>query len=315
MRWSTMAALGTVLALAGACGSSSDSEVKADGGGAAGSAGAAGTTGTAGATGAGGSGGGCAPRATFAEASHTIVNVTWRAATAAMAGSGQVHLWGKTVLTASGNTLSGTLQACGSVLPATSLNALGGGGMILIEIPGAAWDAPSMPRFQVAATQTGWNVGSTLSYGYAALIGFTMADAATAPWPSSYTGITMTNDADGDMSPGLTAVPRSGGGYTLPPLSILQVSRADRIYSVLRNVASTTLTRTSCDQASGPVTFTHFENHVIGCHVSGGGDCSSSEVNFVDQNRTIYEITGATAQTTIVGETATCADVRAALPM
>ena len=307
MRWSTITALETLLVLAGACGGSSDSEIRPDGGG------AAGTTGTAGAT--GGSGGGCASRTTFAEASHTIVNVTWRSGTASMGGSGQVHLWGKTVLTASGNTLSGTLQACGSVLPATTLNALGGGGMILIEIPAASWDAPSMPRFQLAATQTGWNVGSTMSYSYAALIGFTMADAATAPWPSSYTGITMTNDADGDMSPGLTAVPRSGGGYTLPPLSILQLARADKIYSVLRNVASTTLTRTSCDEASGPVTFTHFENHVIGCHVSGGDDCMPGEVNFVDQNRTIYEVTGATAQTKIVAETSTCADVRAALPM
>ena len=186
MRSSTMTGLGTLLALAGACGSSSNSEVTPDGGaagttGAAGSAGAAGTTGTAGATGTAGSGGGCAPRTTFAEASHTIVNVTWRAATAAMAGDGQVHLWGKTVLTASGNTLSGTLQACGSVLPATTLNALGGGGMILIEIPAAAWDAPSMPRFQLAATQTGWNVGSTLSYGYAALIGFGVATWPTPP--------------------------------------------------------------------------------------------------------------------------------------
>jgi len=315
MRWSTITALGTSLALAGACGSSSNSEVTRDGGDAAGTTGAAGSGGGAGTTGAGGSGGACAPRTTFAEASHTIVNVTWRPGTASMGGSGQVHLWGKTVLTASGNTLSGTLQACGSVLPATTLNALGGGGMILIEIPAASWDAPSMPRFPLAATQTGWDVGSTMSYSYAALIGFTMADAATAAWPASYTGITMTADADGDMNPGLTAVPRSGGGYTLPPLSILQLARADKIYSVLRNVASTTLTRTSCDEASGPVTFTHFENHVIGCHVSGGADCIPGEVNFVDQNRTIYEVTGATAQTKIVAETTTCADVRAALPM
>jgi hypothetical protein len=40
-----------------------------------------------------------------------------------------------------------------------------------------------------------------------------------------------------------------------------------------------------------------------------------SEVNFVDQNRTIYAVTGATAQTKIVADAATCADVRAALPM
>ena len=53
----------------------------------------------------------------------------------------------------------------------------------------------------------------------------------------------------------------------------------------------------------------------MGCHVSGGDDCESSEINFIDTNRTIYEIVSATAQTKIVAETATCADVRAALPM
>ena len=47
----------------------------------------------------------------------------------------------------------------------------------------------------------------------------------------------------------------------------------------------------------------------------GGDDCSPTEVNFIDQNRTIYEIVSATAETKIVAETATCADVRAALPM
>jgi hypothetical protein len=47
----------------------------------------------------------------------------------------------------------------------------------------------------------------------------------------------------------------------------------------------------------------------------GASDCSPTEVNFIDTNRTIYEITSATAQTKIVAETATCADVRAALPM
>jgi hypothetical protein len=306
-------ALGTLLALAGVCGGgggcgTSNTEVRPDGGG-------AGTTGGAGATGTGGNGGPCAPRTTFAEASHTVVNVSWRAGLASTAGSGQVHLWAKTVVTASGNTLTGTLQACGSVLPATTLGALAGGGMLLIEIPDAAWDAPSMPRFELEATQTGWDVGSTVTYAYAALIGFTMNDPATAPWPMDYTGITMTSDAESDGSPGLTAVPRSGAGYTLPPTSILQNARVDRIYSVLRNVASTTLTRTSCDQTSGPVTFTHFENHVIGCHVMGGSDCSPDAVEFVDDNRTIYEVAGATARTKVVAETATCADVRAALPM
>ena len=40
-----------------------------------------------------------------------------------------------------------------------------------------------------------------------------------------------------------------------------------------------------------------------------------SEVNFVDSQRSIYTVAGATAQTKIVADGATCTDVRAALPM
>ena len=304
--------LAALLALSGACGSSSNSEVKPDG--AAGATGAAGTTGTAG---AGGTGGGtCAPRTTYTEASHLIVNVSWPAGLASMRGDGQLHVWGKVVYTANGNTLSGTLQACGISLPPTTLTALGGGGMIQIDVPDDKWEAPSMPRFQVDGTQTAWDIGATLNFSYVALIGFTMADAATAPWPQSYADITMTNDAEGDMHVGLTAVPRSGGTYKLPPTSIAQSARADQLYIVIRQVTSATLTRTACDQASGSATFMYLNNHVVGCHVMGGSDCvPPDDITFIDNNRAIYEITGATAQAKVVADTATCADVRAALPM
>jgi hypothetical protein len=251
----------------------------------------------------------------YTEASHLIVNVSWPAGTASMKGDGQLHVWGKIAFTVNGNTLSGTLTACGIVLPATTLTALGGGGMIQIEVPTDSWDAPSMPTFQVDGTQTGWTVGGTLNYSYAALVGFTMADGATADWPASYTGITMTNDAEGDMNPGLTSIPRSAGGFTLPPTSILQTSRADQLYIVVRQVTSATLTRTACGETAGSATFAHLDNHVIGCHVMGGSGCMPTEVNFIDQQRTIYTINSATAQTKIIADGATCADVRAALPM
>jgi hypothetical protein len=58
----------------------------------------------------------------------------------------------------------------------------------------------------------------------------------------------MTNDAEGDMHAGLTSIPKGGTGFTLPPTSILQVSRADQLYIVTRQVTSATLTRASCDQ-------------------------------------------------------------------
>jgi hypothetical protein len=303
-----MAVVGAALAL-GAC-SSSSSEVKPDGAaGAAGGGGAAGTAGT------GITPMPCDARTAFTEASHLIVDVTWPAGLASMGGTGQIHVWGKSAITAKGNMLSGTLKACGFVLPATTLSALGGGGMILIEVPDATWDAPGMPTFPITGTQSGWNVPSTVSYSYTAVIGSTAADLQTGDWPSSYTGITMITDAEGDMNPGLTSIPRSGGTYTLPPTSITQTSRVDKLYVVIRNASSPTVTRTACDAASGTATFMHLDNHVVGCHVMGGSDCMPSEINFVDSNRAIYTITGATAQTKIVPDTATCADVRAALPM
>jgi hypothetical protein len=125
----------------------------------------------------------------------------------------------------------------------------------------------------------------------------------------------MIADADGDMNPGLTSIPRSGTGYTLPPTSIAQTTRVDRLYIVNRNASSPMLTRTACDAASGPAMNVRIDNHVVGCHVMGGSDCMPAEANFVDSNRAIYTITGATAQSRIVADTATCADVRAALPM
>jgi hypothetical protein len=300
--------LGAALALVGAC-SSSNSEVNPDG-----AAGSGGSTGGGGSTGVGG-GGPCDARTTFTEASHLIVTVMWSPGLASMGGTSQVHIWGKTAFTASGNNLTGSLQACGIVLPATTLNALGGGGMILIEVPDATWDVATMPRFPVTGTQTGWNVGCTMTYSYAALIGSTMTDLATGTWPSSYTGVTMINDPDDDMNPGLTSIPRGGTGYTLPPTSIAQSSRVDKLYIVNRNASTPMVTRTACDAASGPAMSVRIDNHVVGCHVMGGSDCMPSDVAFVDMNRTSYTIMGATAQTKVIPDTATCADVRAALPM
>jgi hypothetical protein len=176
-----------------------------------------------------------------------------------------------------------------------------------------------MARYATEGTQAGWNVGSSVSYDSALLVGLGSTSSATAAWPPSYTGIMGANDADGDSIPGLTAVPRNGGGYVLPPTSaigaVLGGARADKVFLVSRNVASAMLTRTSCDEASGMANVTHFDNHVIGCHVSGGGDCDASQIKFIDDNRTVYTVSSATIKTKIVPDSATCTDVRAALPL
>ena len=322
----------TLACAAAGCGGSSNSEVKqdagtggaSDGGGTAGAAGTTGaggqtsgaggtTTGAGGSTGAGGAAGGCPALSGYSQAEHIIMNVTWPNTLGTSGGTGQVHVWAKTTFTASGNNLMATSQACGSVLPPTGLNAIAGGGSVLIQIPDATWDLPSMPRFQFSATQTGWNPGSTISYTSTAPIGVTLTDPTNGAWPTT---ITTAVDADGDMKPGYAAVPATSAGHVLPPTSLnAAANRADRVDIATRNVFMVTATRDACDHAAGPITVTHFDSHVVGCHVSGGNDCTTAQSNFVDQNRTIYQAGNSTIELKVVPASATCADVRTALPM
>jgi len=310
-------ALLAALALGWSCGGSSNAEVRPDGGsgGIQVQTGAGGATADAGGVpGTGGASGGCPAQATFTQGEHITMAVTWMTTLGTMMGTGQVHVWAKTTFTASGNTLTGTSQTCGSVLPATNLNAIAGGGTVLIQIPDATWEVSTMPRFQIQATQTGWDVGSVVSYTSTALIGLTLADPTNGAWPDP---VTTAVDADDDKSPGYTAVPASGGSYVLPPTSINTASnRADRVYLATRNVFMIAATRTACDQASGPVTVVHFDSHVVGCHNSTTNmDCTPQQASFVDTNRTDYTAGTSTIQTKVVPANATCADVRTALPM
>jgi hypothetical protein len=83
----------------------------------------------------------------------------------------------------------------------------------------------------------------------------------------------------------------------------------------MRNTMLIMSTRSACDTASGTAMFSHFDNHVVGCHVSGGQNCGATDTALVDLNRTAYQVTSATIQSKIVADTATCAEVRATLPI
>jgi len=136
-----------------------------------------------------------------------------------------------------------------------------------------------------------------------------------------------------DGNPGVTANPKNDTGpnpvYTYPPTTVTIGSTpplADEVYVAMRNeFQATGMRMDSCTQGTGTVTVTLFENHVIGCHINNPARaCTSDEVSFLDQNRTIYGPTAssvASASNPIVGTAkvaqfaydATCADVRAAL--
>jgi hypothetical protein len=217
--------------------------------------------------------------------------------------------------------LDGPTVSCGTALPAFALNAIGsavaGGSQVQVQIPDAVWDAPSIPKFHSHGMVSGFAAGSTINIDpTVALVGLTLADPMAA-WPMSYTGIT-TADSDGDGKPGITAMPRSGNGFVLPPTSLGlggSAPAADMIDLASRTIVSLSGSISSCSDFGGSASVTAFDSHVVGCHVRGGTDCTASQTDFVDQSRTSYMITSATFTAKRLADGATCADARAALPM
>ena len=323
------------------CGGSSNSEVHPGSGGTSGSgSGSGGSTsgGTGGSTPAGGTGGGtvmgtggvmvggndggmagaCPAQTAFTLAVHVVVDATWPATLATQGGAGKIHLWNRAKFTAAGTMLTGDTWSCGSQLPDFSLNALGAfiakGSKVSIDVPDSVWDAPTIPKFATTGVISGWDPGSTLMTDHTvALVGLTMADPMAA-WPKSYTGI-MAVDADGDGKPGFTAIPKNGNGYTLPPTDVFATASADQIYLASRTTVGLQGKLDSCMAQSGTATVSFFDSHVVGCHVKGGGECTPAQVDFIDQSRTDYMVSTGTFTAKQIKDDATCAEIRAALPM
>ncbi|HMI86024.1 MAG TPA: hypothetical protein VK550_18135, partial [Polyangiaceae bacterium] len=238
-------------------------------------------------------------------------------------GTGKVHLWNRAKLAANGMALTGNVNSCGTTLPDIALNGVGqlaaNGQKVSIEIPFASWDTPSIPVFEQKGTFGGWNPGSPVDMEYTiALVGMTMADPFNAPWPMTYNTI-MGADAEGDGKLGITGVPKSTADrvYVFPPTSLGlfgSAPAADRVYIASRNVLALKGTTTSCEEQSGTVNVKFFDNHVIGCHTTMNTECDANQTKFVDDSRTVYQVTGATFVAKKIADNATCVDVRTALP-
>jgi hypothetical protein len=128
----------------------------------------------------------------------------------------------------------------------------------------------------------------------------------------------MGSDAEGDSKPGITGNAKTGGGYVYPPTAIGLgglAPAADKVYIASRTVLQLNGKTTTCEDQSGTAVAKFFDNHVIGCHVFNGADCTADQIKFVDDSRTVYVPTApGTFVAKKVADTATCADVRTALP-
>jgi hypothetical protein len=277
---------------------------------AAGSGAAGQLAGTAGELAAAGSGGADSCPTSYTTATHIVINVTWSGSLALSAGSGKIHVWSKSETLENGSTGAVVGQSCGSVLPAVTTSAIAGNEKILPEMLDAIWDKPTMPRFTGTLTKSGNTV--TVDPGVA-LLGLSMSNPLDS-WPAatSITGV----DHDGDGFLGVTSIPKTSAGFSAPPTDLGKSHRADKLYLAIRNIMTLSSTFEGCPETTtGTATIKNFENHVIGCHVQNGGACNSDQISFVDSNRTVFKLGGATFTSQRVDADATCADVRAALPM
>ena len=226
-----------------------------------------------------------------------------------------MDLWALLRATPNGESLSITLLPCGVTLPDF--------GSILQEtyglvLPDALFDhsPPDIPATTTTVKLTAATAVSGLTLPIeATLIGLTMPDPATDPWPSSASAVAQV-DMDRDGKRGVTATAKTGGAYRGLPVALsLAPARADALYMVLRSsIGVTAASIGSCSEASGTASVSRLDSHVVGCHVQGGGDCTASESNLVDANRPVYAVGSATFKAVRVDTSATCKDVRAALP-
>jgi hypothetical protein len=263
----------------------------------------------------GGSGGGDTCPTDYTMATHIVMNVTWPKTTGPFgvtvvpAGSGKVHVWSRSRFEEDGNTSEILSKSCGSTLPPIQTSAVAGNEKLLPEIPNASWDKPNMPEFPGTSTKTGNSVVASTGV---ALVGLTMSNP-TATWPSRTTIMGVDHDSDGFA--GLAAIPKTTDGFSAVPLDIGREQRADRVDLAIRTVMTLNSTVEGCpENYTGTANVSKFENHIIGCHVKGGGECNDTQKKFVDDNRTVYSVTSATFTAKRVSDDASCADVRAALP-
>jgi hypothetical protein len=240
------------------------------------------------------------------------IPVTWPGTGVLSSGSGTYVWWSKLVLTQSGNTLTGTVGACGETVPDFASTPFIGENYG-VTYPNTVFDGTPLPSTSTSGTVSAPSPGSAFALARSAiLIGVSMADPVYGAWPSA--GGVTSSDGDGDGKPGITAPYKSGGSYDAAPLNSLGTARASRAYLASRAVFTLNGTLDSCSQASGTASVQYIDYHTIGCLRTSGSDCSSGEWGYLDNNGPDYQVNPATYRLVKLPGAGTCAEVRAAAP-
>jgi hypothetical protein len=149
-----------------------------------------------------------------------------------------------------------------------------------------------------------------------------MAHPTTDAWPAT---ITTAADMDQDLEPGITTDVSQGSPYSdvptqIPPL-FGQPARANKLYVAIRQITIVTGTVQDCDHMAGTVAIPQIsskyaiDSHVMGCALTAGGDCTSTQASFVDNTQPVFTPSGPTTYASLrLPSGSTCATVRQRLP-
>jgi hypothetical protein len=241
--------------------------------------------------------------------------VTWPASAYVDSGSGTFTYWLRFEGTHSGNSVTSLLTECGRLVPDRHSSA--SNEIHAHEYPNSLFDTvPSLlASVPATATLSDSSPGASFTLPSTALLtGTTLADPIGGDWPDAASGLTPV-DTDADGKPGVTAMYRDDGSYTLPRAGPTILSpRADLRYGASRLVFALSGTVTSCAESSGSANVTFVNDRVFGCRRAlTSQDCDSSQSNFLDGNVVDYTPGSATYTLLKLADGATCANVRAAL--
>jgi hypothetical protein len=249
-------------------------------------------------------------------------------------GSGTIVQWVKGVRTqnpAAPTALTDQAVVCGISLPDFQATALGLNQVYGIRFPDTLFDDQYVPPFTVNGALND-SLTTYSSTATAVLLGLTMANPTTDPWPAS---ITTADDMDQDGNPGVTVAAAQGPlaapkgattSYSFIPTGIPSLvtpyPAATTLYLAIRQVTILSGAVQDCNTISGQVTIPviaskpAIDSHVLGCTEIGGSQCttgSQSQASFVDNSQPVFTPSGNTTFTMIrMPDTATCADVRGA---
>jgi hypothetical protein len=248
----------------------------------------------------------------YTTAVRTIINLRWTGTLGVAPGTGQLLVWAK-LKYPQGNAVMAEVTLCALQVPPLTRTLVLGSAKSAVDIPTAAFDAPTMPKFTGTLRRNGRMFEFVLN---PSLIGLTLSDPSGA-WPAVAADI-MAVDHDGDGKPGVTAVAKQGDGFSQPPINVAQTQLADEMYVAARVQYRATGVIADCaDVMDGKAELLAFDYAVVGCHVKDAGDCSNENVQLVQGNRPKLVAAGAGSSytTRLIPNDATCADVRAALPV